>query len=116
MIPRGTTLEFEYLGEFEMKMKNILGHESGAHMVLTHEKKPEAKNLVLLYLVPLTLFCQSYVMNSSDCAYGLDSVVRCLLSINSFVCEHMMNTFAPVSHTNCNLSWSSLTPLLSYHF
>jgi hypothetical protein len=30
MIPPGTTFEFEYLGEFEMEIKNILGHESGA--------------------------------------------------------------------------------------
>jgi hypothetical protein len=50
MIPRGTTFEFEYLSEFEMEIKNILGHELGAHMRLIHEKKTEAKNLVLLYL------------------------------------------------------------------
>jgi hypothetical protein len=29
MITRGTTFEFEYLGKFEMEIKNILGHESG---------------------------------------------------------------------------------------
>ncbi len=39
MIPCGTTFEFEYLGEFKMDIKNILGHESGAHMGLIHEKK-----------------------------------------------------------------------------
>jgi hypothetical protein len=50
MIPRGTTFEFEYLGKFEMEIKNILGLESGAHMGLIHEKKTEAKNLILLYL------------------------------------------------------------------
>jgi hypothetical protein len=50
MIPLGTTFEFEYIGEFEIEIKNILEHESGAHMGLIHEKKPEAKNLVLLYL------------------------------------------------------------------
>jgi hypothetical protein len=38
MIPRGSTFKFEYLGEFEMEIKNILGHESGAHMGLIHEK------------------------------------------------------------------------------
>jgi hypothetical protein len=38
MIPCGTTFEFEYLGEFKMDIKNILGHESGAHMGLIHEK------------------------------------------------------------------------------
>jgi hypothetical protein len=45
MIPRGTTFEFEYLGEFKMeiKNKNILGHESGAHMGLIHEKKQSPK-------------------------------------------------------------------------
>jgi hypothetical protein len=32
MIPRGTTFEFKYLGELEMEIKNILRHESGAHM------------------------------------------------------------------------------------
>jgi hypothetical protein len=50
MIPRGTTFEIEYLGEFEINIKNILEHESGAHTGLIHEKKTEAKNLVLLYL------------------------------------------------------------------
>jgi hypothetical protein len=49
MIPRGTTFEFEYLGEFKMDIKNILRHESAAHMGLIHEEK-QAKNLVLLYL------------------------------------------------------------------
>jgi hypothetical protein len=49
MIPRGTTFKFEYLGEFPKEIKKILGHESGAHMKLIHEKT-EAKHLVLLYL------------------------------------------------------------------
>jgi hypothetical protein len=31
-------------------IKYILGHESAAHIGLIHEKKTEAKNLVLLYL------------------------------------------------------------------
>jgi hypothetical protein len=43
MIPRGTTFEFEYLGEFEMEIKNILGHELGAHMSLIHEKNQRPK-------------------------------------------------------------------------
>jgi hypothetical protein len=38
MIPRRTTFEFVYLGEFEKEIKNILGHELGAHMRLIHEK------------------------------------------------------------------------------
>ncbi len=38
MIPRGTTFEFEYLGEFEIEIKNILEHESGSHMGLIQEK------------------------------------------------------------------------------
>ncbi len=38
MIPRRTIIEFEYLGEFEMEIKNILGHESWAHMGLIYEK------------------------------------------------------------------------------
>jgi hypothetical protein len=38
MIPRRTTFEFEYLSEFKMDIKNILGHESGAHIRLIHEK------------------------------------------------------------------------------
>ncbi len=50
IIPCGTTFKFEFLGEFEIEIKNILEHESGAHMGLIHKKKPEAKNLVLLYL------------------------------------------------------------------
>jgi hypothetical protein len=43
MIPRGTTFKFEYLSEFEIEMKNILGHESGAQMGLIHEKKQRPK-------------------------------------------------------------------------
>jgi hypothetical protein len=43
MIPRRTTFEFEYLGEFEMEIKNILGHELGAHMRLIHEKNQRPK-------------------------------------------------------------------------
>jgi hypothetical protein len=29
MIPRRTTFKFEYLDEFEMEIKNILGHNQG---------------------------------------------------------------------------------------
>jgi hypothetical protein len=43
MIPRGTTFEFEYHGEFKMEIKNILGHELGAHMRLIHEKNQRPK-------------------------------------------------------------------------
>jgi hypothetical protein len=43
MIPCGTTFEFEYLGEFKMETKNILGHELGAHMTLVHEKNQRPK-------------------------------------------------------------------------
>jgi hypothetical protein len=43
MIPRITTFEFEYLGKFEIEIKNILEHESGAHMGLIHEKNPRQK-------------------------------------------------------------------------
>jgi hypothetical protein len=43
MIPRGTTFEFKYLGEFEMEIKNILGHELGTHMRLIHEKNQRPK-------------------------------------------------------------------------
>ncbi len=50
LIPSRTTLKFEYLREFEPEFKEVLGYELGAHMGSIHEKKPEAKNLVLLYL------------------------------------------------------------------
>ncbi len=43
--PRGTTFEFKYLGEFEMEIKNNLGHESGAHMGLIHENNQRPKIL-----------------------------------------------------------------------
>jgi hypothetical protein len=43
MISRGTTFEFEYLGEFEIEIKNILEHESGGHMGLIHEKNQRPK-------------------------------------------------------------------------
>ncbi len=43
MIPRGTTFKFEFLGEFGIEIKNILEHESGAHMGLIHEKNQRPK-------------------------------------------------------------------------
>ncbi len=43
MIPRGTAFKFEYLGEFKMDIKNILGNESAAHMGLIHEEKRRPK-------------------------------------------------------------------------
>jgi hypothetical protein len=51
MIPHGTTFEFEYLGEFEIEIKNISMHESGAHMGLIHEKNQSQKSRAT---VPLT--------------------------------------------------------------
>ncbi len=50
LIPRRTTLKFEYLREFEPEFGNVSGYELGAHIGSIHEKKPGAKNLVLLYL------------------------------------------------------------------
>jgi hypothetical protein len=44
MIPCGTNFKFEYLGKFEMEIKNILGHESGAHMGLIPEKNRGQKS------------------------------------------------------------------------
>jgi hypothetical protein len=38
MIPRRTTLKFEYLREFETEFENVLGYELGAHMGSIHEK------------------------------------------------------------------------------
>jgi hypothetical protein len=43
MTPRGTTFELENLGEFEMEIKNILEHESGAQIRLIHEKNQKPK-------------------------------------------------------------------------
>jgi hypothetical protein len=43
MIPGGTTFKFEFLGEFKVEIKNILEHESGAHMGLIHEKNQGPK-------------------------------------------------------------------------
>ncbi len=37
-------VEFEYLGEIDMEIKNILGHESGAHVRLIHEKNRGQKS------------------------------------------------------------------------
>ncbi len=51
MIPRSTTLEFEYLDEFEMEIKNILGHESGAHMGLIFEKTKGQKSCSTVPLI-----------------------------------------------------------------
>jgi hypothetical protein len=43
MIPRGTTFKFEYLCDFEIEIKNILGHESEAQMGLVYEKNQRPK-------------------------------------------------------------------------
>jgi hypothetical protein len=43
MMPLGNTFKLEYLGEFEMEIKNILGHESGAHLGLIYEKNQRPK-------------------------------------------------------------------------
>ncbi len=43
MIPRRTSFEFEYLGEFEIEIKNILEHESRVHMGLIHLKNQRPK-------------------------------------------------------------------------
>jgi hypothetical protein len=45
LIPRRTTLKFEYLREFEPEFKNILGYELGAHMGSIHEKSQGPKIL-----------------------------------------------------------------------
>jgi hypothetical protein len=51
LIPRRKTFKLsEYLLEFVPEFKIVLGYETGAHMGSIQEKKPEAKNLVLLYL------------------------------------------------------------------
>jgi hypothetical protein len=60
MRPCGTTFKFEYLGEFELEIKNILGHESGAHIGVIHEKYRGQKSratvslreLLIVYLFP----------------------------------------------------------------
>jgi hypothetical protein len=51
MIPRGTTFKFEYLGKFEKEIKNILEHESGAHMGLIHEKTRGQKSRATVPLI-----------------------------------------------------------------
>jgi hypothetical protein len=38
MIPRRTTLKFEYLREFEPEFEIVLEYQIGAHMGLIHEK------------------------------------------------------------------------------
>ncbi len=52
MILCGTTFEFEYLGKFEIEIKNILEHESGAHMALIHKKTRGQKSRAT---VPLSI-------------------------------------------------------------
>jgi hypothetical protein len=44
-----SNFKFEYLGEFETELKNLLGHESGAQVGAIH-KKTRGKNLMLLFL------------------------------------------------------------------
>jgi hypothetical protein len=50
MIPRGTTFEFEYLGEVKMNINNILGNESAAHMGLIHEENGGPKSCAFVPL------------------------------------------------------------------
>jgi hypothetical protein len=44
LIPRRTTLKFEYLQEFEPEFETVLGYELGAHMGSIHEKKRGQKS------------------------------------------------------------------------
>ncbi len=60
MIPCGTTFEFEYLGEVEIEIENILEHES-----LIHEKNQWPKSRVTVplrngYCICLDFFLQFY--------------------------------------------------------
>jgi hypothetical protein len=43
LIPRRTTLKFEYLRELELEFEYVSGYELGAHMVSIHEKYQEPK-------------------------------------------------------------------------
>jgi hypothetical protein len=43
LIPRRTTLKFEYLREFESEFENFFGYELGAHMGSIHEKNQGPK-------------------------------------------------------------------------
>jgi hypothetical protein len=43
LIPRRTTLTFEYLREFEPEFEEVLGYELGAHMGSIHEKNQRPK-------------------------------------------------------------------------
>jgi hypothetical protein len=47
---RGMTFEFEYLSEFECIFKNNQEEESGDQERALMKKKPEAENLVQVYL------------------------------------------------------------------
>ncbi len=64
LIPRRTTLKFEYLWEFEPEFENVLGYELGAHMGSIHEKNPGAKNLMLLNLQSIVelLYCRESIL------------------------------------------------------
>jgi hypothetical protein len=43
LIPRRTTLKFEYLREFEPEFENVLGYELGAYIGSIHEKNQGPK-------------------------------------------------------------------------
>ncbi len=89
MIPRGTTFEFEYLGEFEKEIKNISGHESGGHMRLIHEKNPRPK---FCATVPLKAFLGE--MSTNRCHLSITKVIL------EFVCWLFWQEALTFSNTN----------------
>ncbi len=68
-------LEFEYLGEFEIEIKNILEHESGAHMGLIHEKNQRPK---------ISCYC---TFNFPECKLHLIAHLTRGLSLSLYVTE-----------------------------
>ncbi len=55
MIPRRTTLKFEYLREFEPEFENVLGYELGAHMGSIHEENQGPKLSLIIWDLRITL-------------------------------------------------------------
>ncbi len=69
LIPRRTTLKFEYLREFEPEFEKVLGYELGAHMGSIHEINQRQK---------ISCYCTFKVINgifSSD-AVGISRQIN----------------------------------------
>ncbi len=111
MIPRGTTFKFKFLSEFEIEIKNIFRHESGAHMGLIHEKNQRPKiscyctfksepSLASLFSAWALHFCFIFGLIPFLCLHiNLSPILRLFLVWALFCVSVYLDTYNPLPTT-----------------